>query len=142
MGLYLNQVLAAVRFNHNDSSKFSPFFLVYNRDVVLPLDNILKPKRKYQGEDQHKIALEQQHKWFTLVNNNMRRARKKQAEYANRNAHEVTFQVGDPVYLKIQQRKNKLQPKWAPYFRIVEQLSPVTFEASWMGNRGRHMPSI
>ena len=45
--LYLNQALAAIRFNHNDSSKFSPFFLMYNRDVVLPIDNILKPRRKY-----------------------------------------------------------------------------------------------
>ena len=51
--LYLNQALTAVRFNHNDTSKFSPFFLLYNRDVVLPLDNILKPRRKYVGEEQH-----------------------------------------------------------------------------------------
>ena len=45
--LYLNQALAAIRFNHKDSSRFSPFFLMYNRDVVLPIDNILKPRRKY-----------------------------------------------------------------------------------------------
>ena len=54
--LYLNQALAVIRFNPNDSSKFSPFFLTYNRDVVLPTDNILKPRRKYLGEEQHKIA--------------------------------------------------------------------------------------
>ena len=65
--LYLNQTLAAIRFNVSESSKFSPFFLLYNRDVVLPVDNLLKPRRKYQGEDIHKIALEQQHKAFMCV---------------------------------------------------------------------------
>ena len=43
--LHLNQTLAAIRFNVSASTKFSPFFLLYNRDVVLPLDNILKPRR-------------------------------------------------------------------------------------------------
>ncbi|OOZ03087.1 hypothetical protein BOW22_11585, partial [Solemya velum gill symbiont] len=43
----LNQSVAALRFNINQSTKFSPFFLVYNRDVVLPLDNLLRPRRKY-----------------------------------------------------------------------------------------------
>ena len=39
---------------------------LYNRDVVLPpLDNILTLRRKYIGEEQHKIVLQQQHKLFT-----------------------------------------------------------------------------
>ena len=42
--LFLNQALAAIRFNVSESSKFSPFFLLYNRDAVLPIDNILQPR--------------------------------------------------------------------------------------------------
>ena len=60
--LFLNQTLAAVRFNISQSSKYSPFFLLYNRDVVLPVDNLLKPRRKYVGEEMHLIALQEQHK--------------------------------------------------------------------------------
>jgi len=60
--LYLNQTLAAIRFHVSESTKFSPFFLLYNRDVVLPLDTILKLRRRYHGEELHKIALQQQHK--------------------------------------------------------------------------------
>ena len=41
--LFLYQALAAIRFSISGSSKFSPFFLLYNRDVVLPIDNILQP---------------------------------------------------------------------------------------------------
>lgn len=54
--LYLNQALAAIRLNISESSKFSPFYLLYNRDAVLPVDNVMKPHRKYVGEDMHKLC--------------------------------------------------------------------------------------
>ena len=41
--IHLNQVLAAIRFNVSESTKFSPYYLLYNRDPVFPLDNVLKP---------------------------------------------------------------------------------------------------
>ena len=126
--LYLNQALAAIRFNVSTSSKFSPFFLLYNRDVVLPIDNILKPRRKYTGEDLHKIALEQQHKSFVLVHKHLKRARKKQAKYADRKAKDIQFEVGDPVYYKVHNKKSKLNLNWKPYYRILEKTSPVTYK--------------
>ena len=43
--MFLNQALAAIRFNVSESSTFSSFYLLYNRDVVLPIDNLLKPRR-------------------------------------------------------------------------------------------------
>lgn len=122
--LYLNQALVAIRFDHTDSSKFSPFFLFYNTDVELPLNNIFKPRRKYVGEEQHKIALQQQHELFTLVHNHMKRAKKRQARYADRGSKRVDFQIGDPVYYKHHQRKNKLEGKWKLYYRIIEKISP------------------
>jgi len=125
--VYLNQTLAAVRFNINESSKFSPFFLLYNRDVVLPVDNLLRPRRKYLGEDRHEIALEQQHKAFVTVYRRMKKARQRQAKYADRNSKPVEIKVGDAVYHKNHQRKNKLESKWSPYFRVMKQTSPVTF---------------
>ncbi|CAC5360228.1 unnamed protein product [Mytilus coruscus] len=54
--------LAAIRFNVNESTKFSPYSLLYYRDPVLPIDNTLKPRRKYYGEEEHTIALQEQHK--------------------------------------------------------------------------------
>ena len=125
--LYLNQTLAAVRFHVNESSKFSPFFLLYNRDVVLPLDTILKPRKRYVGEDMHKIALQQQHKSFSLVHRHMKEAKRKQKEYADRNSKEENFQIGDPVYLKNHRRTSKLDIKWKGYYRITDQTGPLTF---------------
>ena len=125
--LHLNQVLAAIRFNISESTKFSPYYLLYNRDPILPLDNILKPRRRYLGEEPNKIGLQNQHKSFILVHNHLKKAKKKQNKYADRNAQYTEFQVGDPVYVKRRQRSNKLQGKWLPYFRILEKRTPVTF---------------
>ena len=125
--MFLNQTLAAIRFNISESSKFSPFFLLYNRDVVLPIDNLLKPRRKYHGEAMHKIALEQQHKSFMLVHKHLKQAKRRQAKYADKNSKDVQFEVGDAVYLKNHTRKNKLERRWVPYWRIVQKTSPVNF---------------
>jgi len=125
--LYINQMLAAIRFHVNDSTQFSPFFLLYNRDPVLPLDSILKPRRKYAGEQFHKVALEQMHRSFLLVHKNLQTSKQKQNKYADRNSREVNFKVGDSVYLKNHRRTRKLDNKWTPYYRITEQTTPVSF---------------
>ena len=125
--LFLNQALAAIRFNVSESSKFSPFFLLYNRDVVLPVDNISKPRRRYVGEEMHQIALQEQHKSFVAVRNHLRKAKKRQAKYADRGTKTIEFKVGDPVYYKNNQRKGKLDLKWKPYYRILEKRGPVTY---------------
>ena len=125
--LNLNQALAAIRFNVSESSKFSPFFLLYNRDVVLPIDNIMKPRRKYLGEDYHQIALQEQHKAFVSVRNHLKKAKKRQAKYADRGTKVVDFEVGDPVFYKNNNRKGKLDVKWKPYYRIIEKKGPVSY---------------
>ena len=98
--LHHNQALAAIRFNVSESTKFSPFFLLYNRDVILSVDNILCPRRKYAGEEYHNIALQEQHKSFAIVRNHLKRATKKQAKYADKGAKTVEFEVGDPKLSK------------------------------------------
>ena len=125
--LFLNQALAAIRFNISVSSKFSPFFLLYNRDVVLPVDNLMKPRRKYQGEELHQIALQEQHKSFTLVRKHLKKAKKTQAKYADRGTKKIEFQVNDTVYYKNNQRKGKLDCKWKPYYRIIAKTGPASY---------------
>ena len=125
--IYLNQALGAIRFNINDSTKFSPFYLLYNCDPILPIDNILKQRYRYHGEEPHKIGLQEQHKSFVLVHKHLKKAKKRQAKYANQNREYTEFQIGGPVYLKQQQKKSKLEGRWCPYYRIIEQTSPVSF---------------
>ena len=117
--LNLYQALAAIRFNVSESSKFSPFFLLYNKDLVLLIDNLLEPSRKYLGEDYHQIALQEQHRAFVSVRNHLKKAKKRQAKYADRGTKAVEFEIGDPVFYKNNQRKGKLDLKWKPYYRII-----------------------
>ena len=94
--LHLNQVLAAIRFNVSETTEYTPYYLLYGRDVVLPIDNLLKPRRKYQGEDMHLITLQEQHKAFMLVHGRLRRQQRKQAKYANRNHKKRDLQTRGP----------------------------------------------
>ena len=109
--LYLNQVLAAIRFNVSEATDYTPFYLVYNRDVVLPIDNLLKPRSKYQGSDMHQMALQVQHKAFMLVYGRLKKQQRRQAKYANKNAQEEQIQVGDPVFYRKHARSGKLDIK-------------------------------
>ena len=84
--IYLNHVLAAIIFNTNDTTKFSPFYLLYNLDSLLPIDKILKPRYRNYGEEPHRGGLQQQHKSFLLVHRHLKKAKKRQAKYVNKNS--------------------------------------------------------
>ena len=125
--LFLTQALAAVRFCENETSKFSPYYMIFGRDVVLPVDNLLKPRRKYMGEDHHKLIIERQHKTSAQARRRIARAQKRRNERINKEREEVSLGLGDPVYYKVNLRKGKLSPRWEPCYRIVEQRGPATF---------------
>lgn len=57
--LFLNQALASARFSINETSRFSPYYMVFGRDAVLPIDNLKPKKRKYMGKDFHRIIIKQ-----------------------------------------------------------------------------------
>ena len=67
------------------------------------------------GEDHHEVALKCQHKAFVDVHRRMKKARERQAKYANRGCKPVGIKVGNPVYLKNHQKKHKLNEKLSPY---------------------------
>ena len=68
------------------------------------------------GEEYHQIALQEQHKSFVTVRNSLRKAKKRQAKYADRGTKEIEYKVGDPVYYK-NPRKGKFGMKYLPYWK-------------------------
>ena len=99
---------------------------MYTRDPVLPLDNLLRPRRKYLGEDYHRVALERQHEAFMQVRRNLRKARAKQKRYHDRDARQIDYQVGDAVYYYNNTQDGKLDDRWRSHYRVIEKNSPVT----------------
>ena len=78
--MHLNQTLSAIRVSVAETTQHSPFFLMYNRDPVMPVDNFLRPRRKYLGEEHHRVALENQHKTFTQVYRRIKKNPKKRGK--------------------------------------------------------------
>ena len=60
-----------------------------------------------------------------MVHQHQRKAKRRQARYADNNSEYTEYQIGDPVCLK-QQHKSKLQGRWYPYYRIIEKTAPFT----------------
>ena len=65
---------AAYNFIPNEHSKESPFFLMFGRDPVLPLNMLLGPKMKYLGNDINVLSLEAMKNMFEIAATNLKMA--------------------------------------------------------------------
>ena len=68
---------AAYNFLPNEHSKESPFFLMFGRDPVLPLNTMLEPKIRYMGTDINIISLESMKILYEIVATNLKLARER-----------------------------------------------------------------
>ena len=128
---YIQTALMAYRMSPNSTTRFTPFFLVYGRDPVLPMDTLLAPKLKYRGEEYVPVMLERLHKAFTSVKHFTYEAMEKNKEYVERTATTRVFKPGDAVhYLDKRSHPHmskKLLKSWLPYYRVVEKMSPLNY---------------
>ena len=65
---------AAYNFMANEHSKESPFFLMFGRDPVLPLNTLLGPKMRYLGNDMNILSLEAMKNMFEIAATNLKMA--------------------------------------------------------------------
>ena len=68
---------AAYNFIPNEHSKESPFFLMFGRDPVLPLNTLLGPKMRYLGNDINILSLETMKNMFEIAATNLKIAQEK-----------------------------------------------------------------
>ena len=125
--LHLNHALLAMRTTVSKTTLHSPFKLLYNRDATLPLDNLLRPRRKTHSEDYHEITLQNMHRQFMEVLRNTQNAKRKRNIYANKNRTNTEFNIGDSVYLKNHTKSTKLAKNWRTHFVITHKMGPVSF---------------
>ena len=62
---------AAYNFFPNEHSKESPFFLMFGRDAVLPLNSLLFPQFCYLGNDLNLLSLESLKNMFHIAVENL-----------------------------------------------------------------------
>lgn len=125
--LHINQALMAIRCHVSATTLKSPFELIYHRPPILPLDNLLEPRRKTLSEDYHKIVLQNLHRAFVETAKQARKSMKDRVRIHNKNLQPHTFDVGDHVLLKNNNRENKLDSKWLPNYIITQKNGPSSF---------------
>ena len=68
---------AAYNFIPNEHSKESPFFLMFGRDPILPLNTLLEPKIRYLGNDINVLSLEAMKNMFEIAATNLKLAQER-----------------------------------------------------------------
>ena len=106
---------AAYNFFPNEHSRESPFFLMFGRDPILPLNKLLEPKIRYLGNDENILSLETLKNVYELAVTNLKFARQK---YGSNIPIEKKIKDGDLVLLKNNARK-PFEPRYTGNFRVV-----------------------
>ena len=100
---------AAYNFIPNEHSKESPFFLMFGRDPVWPLNTLQRPKMRYLGNDINILSLEAMKNMFEIAATNLKIAQEK-GDPEN-NLLPTKFQPGDTVLVQ-NHTKGPFNPKY------------------------------
>ena len=107
---------AAYNFIHNEHSKESPFFLMFGRDPVLPLNTLLGPKMRYLGNDMNILLLEAMKNMFEIAATNLKMAQERGGPKSDPIPSKL--QPGDTVLVQNHTR-GPFDPKYVGDYRIV-----------------------
>ena len=120
---------AAYNFIPNEHSKEFPFFLMFGRGPVLPLNMLLGPKMRYLGNDMNTLLLEAMKNMFEIAATNLKMARERGDP--QHSPIPSTLQPGDTVLVQ-NHTKGPFNPKYVGNYHVV----------SLKGNQVEVQPSI
>ena len=122
-------VCATYNFLPNEHSKESPFFLMFGRDAVLPLNSLLSPQLCYLGNDLNVLSLEALKNMYLIVTENLCKAHtRRDSTLPKQLPHHFT--ISDTVLIK-NHTAGPFDPRYVGDFRIV----------SFKGNQVELIPS-
>ena len=107
---------AAYNFIPNEHSKESPFFLMFGRNLVLPLNTLLEPKIRYLGNDVNILSLEVMKNMFEIAATNLKLAHERGDPKDN--PLPSNLQPGDTVLVQ-NHVKGPFDPKYIGDYRVV-----------------------
>ena len=107
---------AAYNFMPNEHSKESPFFLMFGREALLPLNTLFKPSVRYLGNDENFLSLEALKNIYQLVAENLKKARQRSSHLTHPQPHKI--QPEDSVMIK-DHTAGPFQPTYKGDFRVV-----------------------
>ena len=130
---FIPYALFAYRTSVQASTKETPFYLMYGRDPRLPIDaSLLEAQETYQDTNDYRSVLADRFlEARKLAHDNIELAQQRQKEYYDQKARDVSYNVGERVWLYTPNKKkglsSKLTHNWHGPFRILSKTSPVNY---------------
>ena len=135
-------LLFAYREAPQSSTGFSPFELVYGRQIRRPLD-IFKETWETSKKSKESIisyVLSMQEKlseMSELARENLTKAQKRQKRWYDENARERRFEPGDQVLVLLPTETSKLLAQWHRPYPVLRRLSAVNYEVDMYDKKKR-----
>ncbi|KAK7880059.1 hypothetical protein WMY93_033267 [Mugilogobius chulae] len=130
---WLSYLLFAYREVPQASTGFSPFELLYGRQVRGPLDLLKDHWERTEPEGDNIVAYvlkmrERLQAMAAMAQENLKAAQTSQKTWYDQKAKNRTFTPGQKVLLLLPTSENKLLAKWHGPYEITKQVSNVTYE--------------
>ena len=107
--------VSAYNFFPCQSSKESPFILMFGRDPITPVAKLLEPRPRYYGERGSALKMDTLRKLYTVVVQNIRKAREK---LPKKKVEPHNFKVNNMVLVKDPDAA-VFEPRYQPNFRVT-----------------------
>ena len=107
--------VSAYNFFPCQSSKESPFVLMFGRDPITPVAKLLEPKPRYYGERGSALKMDTLRRLYTIVVQDIRKAREK---LPKKEEERHKFKVNDMVLVKDPDAA-VFEPRYQPNFRVT-----------------------
>ena len=140
---HLPQVMMAYRSSKHESTKYPPFFMMFGRDVKLPIDVMFgrapgQPQETVEYTRGLRDSLEAAH---NKARTHLQAAQKRQKDYYDRRVAGTSFRVGDRVLLSTTAVKRGLSPKlhhqWQGPYVVLDKVSEVNYRVQLATGQGR-----
>lgn len=131
---WLPYLLFAYREVPQASTGFSPFELLYGRQVRGPLDLLREAWESPQPAGGSSVVSyvlhmrDRMEELAELVKDNMQQAQQTQTKWYDQRARQRTLRPGQKVLLLLPTSENKLLAKWQGPYQVCRQMGPVTYE--------------
>ena len=123
---YLPLVTLAYNTSKHTSLRHSPFYLLFGRDAVLPIETLPDIRIRLINEEQE-IGDEWQ-KAKELALRYLEANQVKQKNHYDANSKIIEVKIGDLVYYKNHRKQHKLTDRWKGPYKVTNILSEVTVE--------------